>query len=96
MTERFVVFSKPDCKWCDRAKEELRHRDRKFDVFDLTLPEDAEPDPIKRVTPYMDVALAFRFRTVPAIFVTKNGTAISFLGGYEALKKYLDLQDSRA
>lgn len=95
MSERFVVFSKPDCKWCDKAKMALQLKDKKFDVFDLTLPESEEPDVSKRATPYMDVALAFRFRTVPAIFVSKNGTAVTFLGGYEALEKYLAQQDSR-
>jgi glutaredoxin len=69
------IFSKPDCGWCNRAKE-LLVRYPEFEVKEFTLGVDITKEELLERVPGA--------RTVPQIFI--NGR---YIGGYEKLDEYL-------
>jgi len=73
--KRSVVYSKPDCPFCQLAKEEMRLRGIPYDEVNLTEVGKTAAE----VTGRKDV------KTVPQIYIGGE-----YIGGYEALMSYLD------
>jgi glutaredoxin len=80
----FIVYSKPGCPACDKAKELLASRKLPYEekVLDIGQPKLEGVDyftveQLKRLLPGV--------RTVPVIF----GPASQMIGGYDALQKFL-------
>ncbi len=73
--KRSVVYSKPDCPFCQLAKEEMRLRGIPYDEVNLTEVGKTAAE----VTGRKDV------KTVPQIYIGGE-----YIGGYEALMTYLD------
>ena len=73
--KRNVVYSKPDCPFCQLAKEEMRLRGIPYDEVNLTEVGKTAAE----VTGRKDV------KTVPQIYIGGE-----YIGGYEALMTYLD------
>jgi glutaredoxin len=72
---KFIIFSKPDCPWCTRAKELLTQHDSSYVEFDVT---DDETGKI--------FLKESNLKSVPQIF--HNGRLV---GGYLALENYLGI-----
>lgn len=72
---KWVVLSRPNCSWCDRAKELLRSYQVSFTEFD-----------INQATQLKDFVLANGLTTVPQVYV--DGTHV---GGFENLEATLHL-----
>ena len=73
----FLVYSKPDCSYCDKAELLLSMGERSYTKIDLTKDQDA-----------MDFIVSKGLRGVPQIF-EKQGDALIMVGGYRELEKYL-------
>jgi ribonucleoside-diphosphate reductase alpha chain len=73
--KRSVVYSKPDCPFCQLAKEEMRLRGIPYDEVNLTEVGKTAAE----VTGRKDV------KTVPQIYIGGE-----YIGGYEDLMSYLD------
>jgi|TARA_B110000908_G_scaffold26580_1_gene30874 ribonucleoside-diphosphate reductase alpha chain len=73
--KRNVVYSKPDCPFCQLAKEEMRLRGIPYDEVNLTEVGKTAAE----VTGRKDV------KTVPQIYIGGE-----YIGGYEDLMSYLD------
>ena len=71
-----VVYGKPNCPWCDRAKDLLDHKGITYEYIDVTL-SDAAMDKLKRLN----------IRTVPAIFLKAQDEV--YMGGYSELADYV-------
>lgn len=71
----FVVFGKPDCSYCDRAKALLQMRGKTFSYADVRDP--AALEALESHLPHWN-------RKVPQVF--HNGAHI---GGYTELQQYL-------
>lgn len=69
----YHVYSKPDCVWCDKAKELLEHLNLTYEEHDITTDENS-----------MRYFKLRQFKTVPQCF--ENGTHI---GGYVQLEAHL-------
>ncbi len=69
---RIKVYWKPDCKWCDKAKEHLYTKGMEFEAIQLG--EDISIEYFKMINP--------QAKTAPAIFVDEI-----FIGGYTELKE---------
>ena len=76
---RFTIFGHQQCGFCRRAKEELERRELPFRYVDIHQESISHADLSKTVGKPV--------YTVPQIF---NGH--EYVGGYEALMKYLDQQ----
>lgn len=72
---KFIVFSKPDCPWCTRAKELLLQHDSSYVEIDVTNDETS-----KIFLKESDL------KSVPQIY--HNGRLV---GGYLALENYLGI-----
>lgn len=75
MKKRFVIFSKPDCPYCNKAKDLLDSETWGYFVWDITENEFAKAFLIQS-----------GFNTVPQIYF--NGR---YVGGYEELENFLGL-----
>lgn len=71
-----VVYGKPNCPWCDRAKALLEYKEITYEYIDVTQSE-AAMDKLKR----------HNVRTVPAIFLKAQEEV--FMGGYAELSDYI-------
>jgi len=69
----FTIWGRPDCPWCDRAKELLEDHDIQYDYIPLTA---ENLDEFSSIT--------YGARTVPQVFDN-----VGIIGGYEDLTKYL-------
>lgn len=74
-----VLLTKPECVWCERAKELLRDNNMEFRDFSLVEHE------ILR-----EFIITQGLRSVPQIYI--NGKHV---GGFEGLKDYIELRRSR-
>lgn len=74
----FVIVSKPDCPWCDKAKSLLRYREESFSEFSVA------EHPIM-----IDFLRANKMTTVPQIYY--NGDLI---GTYTDLEEWFKWDDS--
>jgi glutaredoxin len=69
------MFSKPDCIWCDRAKELLTKANLEIILYDVS------EEGVGR-----DLFIKFGHKTVPQVY-TDDGFHI---GGYEDVKRWLE------
>lgn len=76
----FVIVSKPDCPWCDKAKSLLRSREESFSEFSVA------EHPILR-----DFLYANGMKTVPQIWYKGD-----LVGMYTDLEDWFIWQDSFA
>ena len=72
-----VIYSKPNCNWCVKAKELMRQLGMKYD--ELVLNIDYERDELREILPE-NLPL-----TVPQIFVDGHR-----IGGYEEFAEWCD------
>lgn len=72
---KFIIFSKPDCPWCTRAKELLLQHDSSYVEIDVT------NDETSRI-----FLKESNLKSVPQIY--HNGRLV---GGYLALENYLGI-----
>lgn len=71
----YTVWGRPNCPWCDRAKEHLEDHDIQYNYIELTAENLDEFNSITNGA-----------RTVPQVFDN-----VGIIGGYEDLIKYLKL-----
>lgn len=79
MSERFYVYSKPNCSFCNKAITLLSDEDKTFNVF--TLDVDFTRDQLLEKFPDA--------KTFPQIIVENSGH-ITYIGGFTQLEKYID------
>lgn len=72
---KFIIFSKPDCPWCTRAKELLLQHDSSYVEIDVTNDETSKI-----------FLKESNLKSVPQIY--HNGRLV---GGYLALENYLGI-----
>lgn len=70
----YVIFSKPGCSFCTRAKDLLEILGEDFEEFNILEGDNRET---------MDTKLGYTARTVPQIWHDD-----SYVGGYTELVKY--------
>jgi len=70
---KFIIFSKPDCSWCTKAKELLTQHHIQYTEFDITA--DVTANTFLKES---------KLNSVPQIF--HNGRLV---GGYLALENYI-------
>jgi glutaredoxin len=80
MTEKWVIISRHDCVWCERARELLGEKGKPFAVFNLSV------DPVLK--DLLKAMLPIEKQTVPQIFV--DGYRV---GGYKELVQYFHDDD---
>lgn len=81
----FVIWGRPNCQWCERAKELLTSRDMYFSYRELTKHNFAEFDnlfPGQKTVPGI-------VRFYPAPPDGDYDLSYTVIGGYEDLVKYL-------
>jgi glutaredoxin len=71
-----VVFGKPNCPYCDRAKELLHNKAYDFEYVDVA----ANPKNLERMVVEVTEHTKFPPRTVPQIIVDNK-----YVGGYTEL-----------
>lgn len=89
----YKIYSKPNCIWCDRAKELLVARSEIFMEYKLaSVPEKEDPAAPKNLRYITREHLLAQFpdaKTVPIVtLVTVDGD--QYIGGFEDLKNFLD------
>lgn len=75
---KITLYSKPDCPWCDKAKQLLNELG--FEYTELVLGEHYTKDDLKAKLPFVARL------TVPQVFVDGD-----HIGGYEDLKAFVEL-----
>lgn len=70
----FLIYGKPDCPWCDRAKDLLYKSGESFDYIDVA-----------QDTAARNMIVDMGAKTVPQVFFESH-----HIGGFEALKSYLE------
>lgn len=97
-SDRFVVFTTDNCKWCDKAKALLTLNDLEFKAFNVKDPvfypgdysfsetHNVEPKP----TVVRKVFDAFGFKTAPQVFHVSEDGKVAHIGGFTELQAYLD------
>lgn len=78
MVSKFVVYGKPDCGYCGKAKIALEMNSKVYEYIDITQDEDA-----------MDMFIEKGFRSVPQVFQEGGGVSVH-IGGFEELYKFLN------
>ncbi len=71
---KFVLFSIPNCVWCERAEALLKSRGHDYVVV-----------PGTRSGPYADFIDAADFKTMPQVFLGAD-----YIGGFLALQAYMN------
>jgi glutathione-dependent peroxiredoxin len=75
------LYTKPDCPWCDKAKELLTSKG--FEYNELVVGKDYQKEDLQAKLPFITRM------TVPRIFVDDE-----HIGGYEELKAYVALEET--
>ncbi len=78
----FTIYTKPDCSFCDKAKEALKARDYEYEEINCYMNAQAIIELRGLMAP--DKPL-----TVPQVF--RNGM---YIGGWTQLQNYLELEDT--
>ena len=81
-----VVYSKPNCVFCERAKSLLTNTSRNFNVVHLDVGQQKEQNE-QYITREQLLSLIPTARTMPQIII--NGEAI---GGFTELKSWIEQQ----
>lgn len=71
----YYILTKPDCIYCERAKELLDEKGEGYQAFSIT------ESPL-----YVRLLFKAGLRTVPQIWHDAE-----YIGGYDALKTYMEL-----
>lgn len=71
---KFIVYGKPTCIWCDRAKKHLASAGHQYDYIDLTQCPGSRAKLMQK-----------GFRTVPQIYFGDR-----YVGGFESLIDFLE------
>ena len=79
MSERFYVYSKPNCSFCNKAIALLSNEDKTFNVFILDV--HFTRDELLEKFP--------NAKTFPQIVVENSGHQ-TYIGGFTQLEKYID------
>lgn len=82
MSKEIIIIGTPSCSYCLMAKDLVATSEydaRYLDLFDLDLKDQKY---------YQEVADTM-FRTVPQTFLYQKDLPLVYIGGYEALRKYL-------
>lgn len=69
----YVIYGKPSCSYCERAKQILTQYDLQYEYVDLSLDEGS-----------LEKFMSKGFRTVPVIYYKDV-----LIGGYEELQHHL-------
>lgn len=77
---RYIVFCKPTCPFCVKAKELLEERKLEHSMVDVG-------------DTWEQLKGAFRWKTVPMILEVENDVLYHFIGGYTDLVEYLDVEE---
>lgn len=87
----FVIYGRPNCPWCDKAKSLLQERGLTFEYHDIY--EEGLVDWIK----------AQGVKTVPQIYQVNRGEGLmnrawfmKWIGGYENLVAHLQVEDANS
>lgn len=75
----FVIISKPNCPWCDKAKKLLTDEGLKFHEVATTEHRMLRP-----------VMIAGGLTTVPQVFMMAEHGNYEHIGGYTELEKHLN------
>lgn len=85
--EKFIIYSKPNCQFCDMSKALLRSKDIPYDEVVMDVGQPKLPD--VRYASRDEVLATFPgARTMPQIMAVA-GTTSSIVGGYAELKSLL-------
>ena len=77
---RYIVFCKPTCPFCVKAKELLEEQKLEHSMVDVG-------------DTWEQLKEAFRWETVPMILEVENDVLYHFIGGYTDLVEYLDVEE---
>lgn len=79
----YIVYGKPNCPYCEKAKGLLKTKGLEFEY--KTLDEDYSRDDL------LDVCRPFRVipKTMPQIFLQSEEGAESYIGGFDQLAETL-------
>jgi len=77
---RYIIFCKPTCPFCLKAKELLEEQELEYSVVDVG----ETWDQLKQ---------AFRWQTVPMILEAESDVIYHFVGGYTDLVEYLQVEE---
>tara|TARA_Y100000310_G_C20670213_1_gene809842 strand:- start:1618 stop:1875 length:258 start_codon:yes stop_codon:yes gene_type:complete len=85
MESKFILFTSPQCSFCEKALELLDGEKKRYDVV---LFKEEQQEVLNKIKSVYD------WETVPMIFCrTKN--VIDFIGGYTDLAKYLEQEKAK-
>ena len=77
---RYIVFSKPTCPFCAKAKELLEEQGVEYSVVDVG-------------ESWEQLKEAFRWQTVPMVLEAESDVIFHFVGGYTDLVEYLGIEE---
>ena len=77
---RYIVFSKPTCPFCTKAKELLEEQGVEYSVVDVG-------------ESWEQLKEAFRWQTVPMVLEAESDVVFHFVGGYTDLVEYLGIEE---
>ena len=80
----FTVYSKPKCVYCDRAKTLITAKGYTYDELIIDIGQQKDADKVYVTVQQLKTKLPSA-QTVPQIFMGEK-----HLGGFDALKKFLD------
>ena len=78
MDEKYILYVKVSCPFCNQAEELLRAKDKSY----FMVPFDTQLETLAHMK------LAYSHETVPMVF-RKVDANIEFIGGYTDLEKHL-------
>lgn len=85
--QHYTVYSKPNCGFCDQAKNLLSSQGLQYDVINLDVGQPKE-DGAKYITRDDLLSKVPSARTMPQIFMEDGNSAIH-IGGFTELKRSL-------
>lgn len=74
----YYIYSKKNCKYCEKTKDLLQYKKLHYQVIDITDNKDF----------IEHLKLSNNHNTFPFVFEEKNGV-LNFIGGYDNLEKSL-------
>ena len=77
---RYIIFCKPTCPFCVKAKELLEEQGLEYSMVDVG----ETWDQLKE---------GFRWQTVPMILEAESDVIYHFVGGYTDLVEYLQVEE---
>lgn len=78
-TRRFIVYGRPKCGWCEKAKALLKEKGEAFYYIDISLNQSAK-----------DFIIGEGHKTVPQVYWKVPRGEPVHIGGYEQLAVFLD------